>query len=45
MFFIGGLIEQEEYHQKRLSLCLRIFKRVLDVNKNSKLIVCGIIDD
>ena len=45
VFFIGGLIEREEYHQKRLSLCLKLFERVLDVRKSSKLIICGIIDD
>ena len=45
VFFIGGLIEREAYHQKQLSLCLEVFKRVLDHRRNSKLIICGITDD
>lgn len=45
VFLIAGLIEREAYNQKRLSLCLRVFKRVAERSQNSKLIICGIIDD
>jgi glycosyltransferase involved in cell wall biosynthesis len=45
VFFVGGLIEREEYHQKRLGLCLQVFKQVLDQVPDSRLLIGGIIDN
>jgi len=45
VFFVGGLIEREAYHQKRLELCLQVFKQVLDQVPDSRLLIGGIIDD
>jgi glycosyltransferase involved in cell wall biosynthesis len=45
VFFVGGLIELENYHQKRLKLCLQVFKQVLDKVPDSRLLIGGIIND
>jgi glycosyltransferase involved in cell wall biosynthesis len=45
VFFVGGLIERQEYHQKRLELCLEVFKKVVGRVPNSRLLIGGIVDD